>query len=133
MAKKEAGLSQPLASAALRFKTWRSCRTTHRIPEELWAVAAELGARFGVSRTAQAVGVGYRGLKGRVDALNATKPGVEARQPAFVEIVAPPSSSTGECSVEFESRGQAKMRIHVKGSHALDLVELSRVFIEQCS
>ena len=131
MARSTSRLAGPLARAARRFETWRSSRTTQRIPAELWSLATDLGARFGVSRTARALRVQYYALKKRVDA-TATMEAEEARTPpAFVEILTAPSRATSECLVEFESANGTKMRIQVNGAGTLDLAELSRLFLEQ--
>ena len=115
----------PLASATRRFQAWRRSRTTRRIPAELWSLATDLGARFGVSRTARALRVEYYTLKKRVDAAAAPETDEAEVSPAFVEILttaraaAPssaPTSALSECQVEFESTTGAKMRIQVKGA-----------------
>jgi len=129
MARSASALAPALTRAARRFDTWRRNRTARRIPDELWSLAAELGARHGVSRTARALRVQYYDLKKRVGAAAAEQEGVEA-PPAFVEILTAPSWAPSGCVVEFESPSGAKMRIEVKGEGAPDLAELSRVFFE---
>ena len=133
MPKKTRGLPVPLADAARRFDTWRDERTTRRIPEELWALAARLGARFGLSLTARSLRVDYYALKKRTDAAAPPEESETEPAPAFVEIVAEPSPAPPECRVVFEVAGGAKMRIEARGSSRLDLVELSRLVLEQRS
>ena len=132
MAKHASGLAGPLATAARRIDRWRRSRTTHRIPAELWSQAADLGTRFGVSRTARALRVDYYSLKKRVDVVPRLEVEEEMPPPNFVEILATPPSGTTECLVEFESSGGSRMRIQVKGARRPDLAELSRLFLEQC-
>ncbi len=84
-------LPTPLARAAERFEKWRRNRTTHSIPAELWALAADLGARYGVSRTARALRVQYYGLKKRIDAAPASETAVAVTPSAFVEIRTAPA------------------------------------------
>jgi hypothetical protein len=48
----------------------------------------------------------------------------------FVELAAPTRADGGECLVELEDGGGAKMRIHVQGVEIPDLVALSRSFWE---
>ena len=133
MPKKTRGLPVALADAARRFDAWRENRTTRRIPAELWALAARLGARFGVSRTARSLRVDYYALKKRIDAAAPPEESETVSAPAFVEILAEPSSAPPECRVVFEVAGGATMRIEARGSSRLDLVELSRLFLEQRS
>jgi hypothetical protein len=130
MAKTASPLPAPLAHAARRFAAWRRTRTTRRIPEELWSLAAELGARYGVSRTARALRVQYYDLKKRISEEPSGAPTDEGPAPAFVEILTAPASVPSECVVEFEIPSGAKMRIEVKGGDAPDLAALSRVFFE---
>jgi hypothetical protein len=47
--------------------------------------------------------------------------------PSFVELPLP-SAGSGECIVELEDGGGAKMRVHLKGVAAPDLAGLSRSF-----
>ena len=132
MAKNVSGLPGPLVNAARRINTWRRKRTTHRIPEDLWSLAANLGGRFGVSRTARALRVDYSALKKRVAAAPRLEVEEEVPPSNFVEILATPTSATTACWVEFESSGGSRMRIQVKGASGPDLAELSRLFLERC-
>jgi len=120
-----------LAKAARRFERWRARRTTRRIPEELWALAAELGARHGVSRTARALHVHYDDLKRRVlrpsdqESEEATPP------PTFVEIRTAPTRADEPrtCRVELERAGGEKMRVDLRGAYDAALAQLVRLFL----
>jgi hypothetical protein len=119
----------PLASAARQFEVWRSERTTRRISPELWSLATDLGARYGVCRTAKVLHLHYDALKKRVAAATATAPD-DARAPsAFVEVLTAPPTPAGECLVEFERACGEKMRLHVKGMGTPDLAALARLFL----
>lgn len=51
-----------------RFERWRRRRQVGaRIPEALWASAVKAAGRYGVHRTARALGVDYYSLKRRVE------------------------------------------------------------------
>jgi len=131
MSKLASPLPTPLSRAAQRFEEWRRNRTTHGIPAELWSLAADLGARYGVSRTARALRVQYYALKKRIDNAAATsETDVTVTPPAFLEILTAPTATASECLVEFESPSGAKMRIQVKSASILNLAELSRLFLE---
>ena len=64
----------PLIQGAQRFARWRRRRTRREIPCELWSLAAELGVRYGVSRTARVLGLSYPGLKQRVEGARGVAP-----------------------------------------------------------
>ena len=119
-------LPEALARSVVRFDEWRATRITkrERIPGRLWEEAAGLAAKFGVSRTALALGVGYYDLKSRVE--TAVPAGVSG--PAFVELF--PPAAKPECVVEFEDVRGTKMRIRLTGG-AADVVALSRLFLER--
>ena len=48
--------------------------------------------------------------------------------PTFVELTAPAQTVPGECILELEDAGGAKMRIHLKGFEAPDLAALTQSF-----
>ena len=119
----------PLARAVRRFQEWREQRTTHRIPEELWTLAAVLGRRYGVSRTARALGVQYLDLKTRVDlAESAPLPEPQTSSPAFVEYLAP--APPPRCVIELEGARGARMRVQLQGVDQSNLVAFARAFLE---
>jgi hypothetical protein len=123
-------LPAPLRKGATRFEAWRRNRTGRWIPDDLWGLAAELGSRYGVSRTSKALGISYYDLKKRVEALTAAEGG--AARPAFVEIRPSQLSSQTECVVvELESASGAKLRMRITGGGAPDLAMLSRLFLEE--
>jgi len=128
-------LPAALSQAAGRFEDWRRHRTGRGLPAELWATAADLAVRFGVSRTARALRVQYYDLKKRVPAA----PGPERSAPSpaapasFVEILTAAPGPGSEVLVEFERASGAKMRIRLKGAEGPVLADLSRVFLESRS
>ena len=129
MAKSTTGLPGPLADGVRRFEKWRRTRTAHRIPAELWSLAAELGGQYGLSRTARVLRVDYYAMKKHIDASSSDQDEAVAA-PAFVEILTTPGSSDlSECQVEFESPSGRKMRIQMQGACIPVLTELSRLFL----
>ena len=52
----------------------------------------------------------------------------EGGKATFVELPAPVQPGAGECILELEDPGGAKMRVHLKGVEAPDLAALSRSF-----
>ena len=126
------GASIRLEALRRRFECWRQRRTVGtRIPEPLWEAATNVARVYGVSRTASTLRVDYYSLQKRVqeDAAASSPATQEAAQsaPRFVELPLP-SAGSGECIVELEDGGGAKMRVHLKGVAAPDLAGLSRSF-----
>jgi hypothetical protein len=96
---------------------------------------------FGIHRTARALGVDYYALKkraegkpvgtkraGRRPAAPASKGSAAMNGATFVEL--PPAAwpGSGECILELEDAGGARLRVHLKGLGAPDLAVLSRSF-----
>ena len=114
-----------------RFEDWRRTRKVRtRIPDPLWGSAVKLAARYGVHRTAKVLRVDYYALKKRVEgtaASIASTPTKVARG-QFLELPAASWGGSGECTLELEDAGGAKLRVHLKGFEAPDLAALSRSF-----
>ncbi|MGE0610350.1 MAG: hypothetical protein AB7O62_24895 [Pirellulales bacterium] len=122
-----------LAEAARRFAGWRRTRQRgDRIPAALWNKAVGLADRYGVSRTAQALHIGYYELQKHVARRKApttsgnTARGKNASELSFVELP-PVALAASECVVEFEKASGDKMRVKLPGS---ELVALARIFWE---
>ena len=125
------GIPAPLEKVRGRFDEWRRTRKVRtRIPDPLWAAAVKMAERYGVHRTARALRIDYYGLKKRVEekAASSSVVGVAENVAAFVELAGPLPTVYGECIVELEAVGGAKMRVHLTGVEAPDLVALSRSF-----
>ncbi len=132
MARTPARTPAPIASAALRFAAWRKTRTHREIPAELWKLAVGLAGRYGVSRTARALRLRYYDLKRRLEAEPAGVTPAARVTPtgaAFVEVASSSSRSTSECVVELEAACGTKLRVHMKGADAPDLLALGRIFL----
>ena len=120
-----------------RFERWRRTRKVRtRIPEPLWASAVKLADRYGIHRTAKALRIDYYALKKRVEQ-NAVNAGAQqgpataskmAAAAEFLELPAAAWPGCGECTLESEDAGGAKLRVHLKGFAAPDLAALSRSF-----
>jgi len=115
-----------------RFERWRRTRETRsRIPEALWASAVKAADTYGIHRTARALRVDYYALKKRVEgtaAVTASNTPAGVAPATFVELSAPAWPGSGECVLELEDAGGAKLRVHLKGFEAPDLAALSRSF-----
>jgi hypothetical protein len=125
-----------LLSLRGRFEAWRRTREGRsRIPEPLWNSAVKLAKKHGLHRTAKALRVNYYALKERVEEKAASDVrDVSAGDGAtFLELgdARPVSSvAAGSCeyTLELEDGDGAKMRVHLSGVAAPDLVALSRSF-----
>jgi len=115
-----------------RFEQWRRTRKVRaRIPEPLWASAVKLAGRYGIHRTAKALRVDYYALKKRAEVAPAATAGKVSAGDAgarFLELPAAAWAGGGECTLELEDAGGAKLRVHLKGFEAPDLAVLSRSF-----
>jgi len=130
--KRTRNLPARLEGARRRFERWRRTRKVRsRIPESLWASAVKLAGRYGIHRTAKALRVDYYSLKKRVEgrpaATASNVPGAAAGA-MFLELPATAWAGSGECTLELEDAGGAKMRVHLKGFAAPDLAALGRSF-----
>jgi hypothetical protein len=96
----------------------------------LWDSAVKVAALYGINRTAEVLRVDYYSLKERVEQFAASSSDVpeQAGKATFVELPTPVQAGTGECILELEDAGGAKMRVHLKGVEAPDLAALSRSF-----
>ena len=139
--RKTRGLPARLEGTRRRFERWRRTRESRsHIPDPLWDSAVKAAGKYGVHRTAQALRLDYYALKKRVakeaaaradpiGAANASRGAVQGEAVAtFLELAPPMSGGVGECILELEDPGGAKMRVHVKGVEAPDLTALSRSF-----
>ena len=136
--KRTSDLPARLEGLRRRFEGWRRTRKVRtRIPEPLWGSAVKLARRYGIHRTAKALRVDYYALKKRVEqkaAIAGTqqKPAATASKAAaeatFLELPAAAWAGSGECTLELEDVGGAKMRVHLKGFAAPDLAALGRSF-----
>lgn len=120
-----------LEEVKARFDEWRRNRKGKAsIPDELWAAAAEVAQREGVSRTSTELHVEWNHLKRRMAAAGGTSS--KPSPPRFVELVAPREDALHECIIEVECR-RCKVRILLKGASASYLATLSRELWESAS
>jgi hypothetical protein len=126
-------LPAPLFRGAQRFARWRGKRTTHSIPAPLWTLATRLGVEHGVSRASRALGVAYHALRKRVEAATSSPPRRQVSPSAFVELLPPVSRPAAEHVVELVDASGTRMRIETRDGSTLDLVALSRLFLEHAS
>ena len=139
--KRTCDLPARLEDLRRRFERWRRTRKVRsRIPEPLWASAVKLADRYGIHRTAKALRVDYYALKKRVEqkaaiagtqqkpAATASKLPAAAAEATFLELPAAAWAGSGECTLDLEDAGGAKLRVHLKGFEAPDLAALSRSF-----
>ena len=132
-ARKTGNLPADVENTRRRLEQWRQRHQAPTpLPESLWAEAVKLAGKYGVSRTARALGVGYYSLRDRVERETvASAAGRPTRSEAtFLELAVSPPSGAGECLLEWEDAGGGKMRVHLKGVEVPDLVALSRSFWE---
>ena len=122
-------LPPQIESVRQRLERWRRNRRRRSpIPEELWASAVDLARRYGLAKTARALGLDYYSLKERIEAGDRQGSREMSARPAFVEIVPQPMAAVSECTLELEDRSGARMRVHLKGTAVPDITDLSESF-----
>lgn len=121
-ASKRRELPHDLAQARSRFQAWRTRRQAGgRIPQPLWALAVQLVATHGVSRTAAALGLDYYSLKRRADAAEQPK----ASSPAFLELPSPFALGK-QCRFELNNGSGVTLRVQLVGYDTADVEALAR-------
>ncbi len=108
-----------LSDVQSQFERWRRSRKRGtRIPEALWQAAAEAAGEHGVSRTAQALGLDYYGLKKRLESTAELSESEPAAGPGreFLEI--PLFASAPDCVLEMEDAQGARLRVELRGTAA---------------
>jgi hypothetical protein len=123
MARRKSPVARELIEARGRLDAWRRARTTRAMPAELWDLAAELGARHGVSPTSVALGLRYDILKRRVLSRRTV---AGTRRPTFVEIARPSAAS---CRVEVEDGRGGRMRVELVVDPLAALETLGRALL----
>jgi hypothetical protein len=130
-ARKTRELSARLERVRRAFEEWRrTCRPGSPIPGRLWASAAIVAGREGISRTANVLRVNYATLKKHIKPTSADASALpqEDATTTFVEL--PHSARVGscQCMMELEDVGGAKMRVRLRSVEPLDLAAICRSF-----
>jgi hypothetical protein len=123
-----------------RFEEFRRMHAVRsRLPDELWAMAAKLARRDGITAIARALVVDRPSLQRWTDRLE-PRASIKVRKsphrrpqggsgaPAFVELLAASTGTRNSCLVEVESRQGGKLRLELKGIATSQLAELIRAF-----
>jgi hypothetical protein len=133
MVPEAAGAQDELEQLRRRFEDFRNTQPGHsRLPEALWAAAAELAKRYGVNPTARALRLDYTGLRKRVQNEKGPKrKRAAATAPTFMEFVAPGAKAVTNCTVEVESAHGSKLRLELKALAITELASLIHAFVRQ--
>jgi len=120
-----------LSRARRQLDRWRSRQRTQRarLPEDLWQNAVALAHEHGLNKTARALGLKYDSLKKRLGATTTGQSESRGTQCEFLELLpSPVTTSSIECTIEFEEGKGSTMRMHVKGVRMADLASFARGF-----
>jgi hypothetical protein len=129
MAQQTVKMQDDVEQLRRRFDEFRNTEPLRsRLPEPLWAAAAELATRYGVHATARALRLDYSGLKRRVEQRSQPK-STPVEATTFVELIGPVAGNLTSCSVEVESAQGGKLRLELKAVATSELVNLIRAFI----
>jgi hypothetical protein len=123
---KQTGEQLPAAIERVRaqFEGWRAQKSGRdRIPERLWAAAAEAARRHGVHAVSRAVRIEHSALRRRVQAASI---GMNDA-PVFIEM----DNAAGSigCVVELEKSNGTRMRICVHDGAAVDWCRMKEAFL----
>jgi hypothetical protein len=124
-------IPEELEQLRRRFEEFRNTQSVRsRLPETLWAAAAELARRHGVNPTARALRLDYTGVRKQVEKQDRPRRKREvAAWPTFMEFVAPGAKAVTNCRVEVESAQGGKLRLELKAVATTELVSLIRAFV----
>jgi hypothetical protein len=132
MTSEAAGISDDLERLRQRFEEFRNTQPTRsRLPETLWAAAAELAKHHGVNPTARVLRLDYAGLRRRVKNQGQPKQKRAAATPSFMEFVAPGAKAVTNCTVEVESAQGGKLRLELKAVPTTELANLISAFVSR--
>jgi hypothetical protein len=140
-----AGRGRRAVVAGERFARWRRGRVRGaQIPHELWQLAIELAGRYGVSRVAGVVRVGYYELQKQcrlaADRVDSAPQVLRAEQsPRFIELPrsvrltstsakAPgmASAEAGECVIELDHASGHRLRLRIPVADAALIAPIVR-------
>ena len=111
MSPEKRAVSEDLQQLSQRVEAWRSAHPLRsRLPESMWAAAAEMARRHGLHCTAKTLRLDYTRLKKHLGN-GQISPSAPTR---FLEFLTPPVNQPGECVVEVES-SCGRMRVAMKG------------------
>lgn len=124
------GLPAEVERVRVRLEKWRAQRRAgQRIPEDVWADAARVARRHGLSRVCEALGLEYKGLKRRTQLSEEPSCRTAGGEGLFVEL-APAARPEGlSCVVELEKGNGAKLRVSVGDASAVDWCRVKEAFL----
>ena len=133
MAPEATAIPDDLEQLRRRFEEFRNTQPGYsRLPDGLWAAAAELARRYGVNPTARALRLEYKGLRKRVEDQQRPKAKrKKAEAPNFLEFIAPGAKAVTNCTVEVESAQGSKLRLELKAVATTELASFIRAFVSQ--
>ena len=113
------------------FETWREQRRKgDRIPEALWASAAQAAKEHGVSRVSETLGLDYYKLKEQSGLDEQAKQCPPETNVAFAELPKPDMKATVVCVVELEKGNGVRMRISLAERALVDWDSLTETFLK---
>ena len=122
----------PVARSALRRQLdhWRQGQPRRkRLPQELWEKAVALAREHGINKTAHTLGLKYNSLKKHLEGAAPAAGSPGRAKPDFLELLSGGlTSSSLECTIEWEDGRGEKMRMHVQGIGVPDLISFARLF-----
>jgi len=112
-----------------QLETWRIADNKGKaIPKQIWESAVKLAQKYNVSSVSKELRLSYGDLKRRAYPEQIQKRNKKIANAPFIELDLKGATSPQECTLEMEDSRGAKMKIHLKGQHELDLAGLGRAF-----
>ena len=103
------------------------------VPKKLWEAAIELTSDYTIHEISKALGINCLRLKKRILSSRGDQSVIKRSPPSFIELNLENNIFTAESIVEIENKAGSRMKMYFRGKPGLDLVKLSKAFLEQTS
>jgi hypothetical protein len=115
------------------FESWRKTRQKRQlIPEQLWQAAISLSENHSIHQICKTLRLDHSKLKKRICDTQESLPVINDITPSFIELnLVDPPGSVCECRIEIENADGEKMKLHFKGRHYFDPIQLCNAFRSQ--
>lgn len=128
MARIEGTLPARVSGLRTRIEHWRRHRESRAMPEDLWAAAAALARRHGVSAVSQALRLHYGALKRRVGGGGRGVVPRRKRAARFVEVATGPwlgRPAVEGPTVELWGADGSRLVIRIAGGEGVDVLAVA--------
>ena len=112
------GADKDFVHVRAQLQRWREeGRPGRKVPEGIWKQAVKLARKHGVSKASTQIGVGYCGLRRRVEGDRRAVTASEESKGSFIEVSGVGGLfSSPECLIELENRAGERLRVALSGA-----------------